>query len=91
MAHGRPVVASAVGGLLDAIEDGTDGLLVPPGNPDALRAALETLLSDAALRRRLGEAARRTARERLSWERATNRTLDVYSAATGGTSAATSG
>jgi glycosyltransferase involved in cell wall biosynthesis len=78
MAHGRPVVASAVGGLLDAIDDDVTGLLVPPRDPAALRAALENLLADAALRRRLGAAAREAARERFSWETATERTLDAY-------------
>ena len=78
MAHGRPVVASAVGGLLDAIDDGVTGLLVPPRDQRALRAALETLLEDAALRRRLGDAAREAARERFSWSTATERTLDAY-------------
>lgn len=62
MAHGRPVVASAVGGLADAIEDGVTGLLVPPGDTRALRTALERLLGDPALRARLGEAARKRAR-----------------------------
>lgn len=58
MAHGRPVVATAVGGLLDAVEDGVTGLLVPPGDVAALRAALERLLADRELRERLGAAAR---------------------------------
>jgi glycosyltransferase involved in cell wall biosynthesis len=58
MAHGRPVVASAVGGLLDAIEDGVDGLLVPPRDVASLRAAVERLLEDAELRARIGAAAR---------------------------------
>ena len=58
MAHGRPVVATAAGGLADAIEDGVTGLLVPPGDPSALRAALVRLLKDPELRGRLGAAAR---------------------------------
>ena len=96
MAHGRPVVASAVGGLLDAVEDGVTGLLVPPRDPAALRAAIETLLADAELRRRLGAAARDAARERFSWEAATAETSRVprrasRSGATGATSAGTSG
>ena len=78
MAHGRPVVATAVGGLLDAIEDGVTGLLVPPGDPAALRAAIETLLADAELRRRLGTAAREAARDRFSWQVSTERTLAAY-------------
>ena len=46
MAYGRPVVATAVGGLADAIEDGKTGLLVPPRDVDALRRALERLLAE---------------------------------------------
>ena len=91
MAYGRPVVASAVGGLLDAVEDGVTGLLVPPRDPQALRSVLETLVADAELRRRLGGAAREAARERFSWASATKRTLDAYDAATGAMSGATSG
>jgi glycosyltransferase involved in cell wall biosynthesis len=91
MAYGRPVVASAVGGLLDAVEDGVTGIRVPPRHPAALRAAIEKLLGDAALRTRLGVAARKTARERLSWGVATSSTIAAYRSATGGTSAATSG
>jgi glycosyltransferase involved in cell wall biosynthesis len=58
MAHGRAVVATGVGGLRDAIEDGETGLVIPPADPAALRAAVERLLGDEELRRRLGEAAR---------------------------------
>jgi glycosyltransferase involved in cell wall biosynthesis len=78
MAHGRPVVASAVGGLLDLVRHNETGLLVPPGDEDALREALRWLLSDADLRRRLGGAARERAREHLSWERATAETIRAY-------------
>ncbi len=78
MAHGRPVVASAVGGLLDLVVDGETGLLVPPGDVTALRASLLRLLHDGDLRRRLGEAGRRRARERLSWNPVTEATLAAY-------------
>jgi glycosyltransferase involved in cell wall biosynthesis len=81
MAYGRPVVASAVGGLLDAVEDGVTGVLVPPGDADALREALELLLGDAELRARLGAAARERASEALGWESATIRTVDAYRSA----------
>ena len=63
MAHGRPVVATAVGGLVDAVEDGVTGLLVPPCDSRALRAELERLLADPSLRSRLGVAARERALE----------------------------
>ncbi len=78
MAYGRPVVASAVGGLLDLVVDGETGLLVPPRDAAALRAALERLLADQALRRRLGEAARERVRERFSWKTVTGATIAAY-------------
>lgn len=84
MAYGRPVVATAVGGLLDAVEDGVTGLLVPPRDSEALRTAILRLLSDPALRRRLGAAARAEAEERLTWDAATAATVEAYRDAIGG-------
>ncbi len=78
MAHGRPVVASAVGGLLDLVVDGETGLLVPPGDVGRLRAALRRLLEDEELRRRMGRAARRRAAELLSWNSVTLATIAAY-------------
>ncbi len=66
MAYGRPVVATGVGGLRDAIEDAVSGVLVPPRDPAALREALTALLGDTALRQRLGAAARRRAESLFS-------------------------
>lgn len=57
MAHGRPVVATAVGGLVDAVEDGVTGLLVPPRDAPALREAIESLIGDARRRAAFGRAA----------------------------------
>jgi glycosyltransferase involved in cell wall biosynthesis len=78
MAHGRPVVASAVGGLLDLVVDGQTGVLVPPGDADALREALKHVLGKTELRRRMGTAARKRAEGLLSWERTTAATLAAY-------------
>jgi glycosyltransferase involved in cell wall biosynthesis len=78
MAHGRPVVATRVGGLADAVEDGVTGLLVPPRDPAALRAALELLLEDEDLRRRMGRAARERARARFSVPAATATLTALY-------------
>jgi glycosyltransferase involved in cell wall biosynthesis len=78
MAHARPVVATAVGGLRDLVVDGETGILVPPGDRAALRAALERLLADRALRRRLGEAGRERVRALLSWDRVTGETVRAY-------------
>jgi glycosyltransferase involved in cell wall biosynthesis len=78
MASGRPVVASAVGGLLDLVADGKSGLLVPPRDVPALRGALERLLGDAELRRRMGEAGRERIREHFTWPPVTDLTIQAY-------------
>jgi glycosyltransferase involved in cell wall biosynthesis len=78
MAFGRPVVAAAGGGLLELVDDGETGLLVQPRDAPALRAAVLRLLGDEKLRTRLGAAARRRARERLSWDAVIAQTLEVY-------------
>jgi len=84
MAHGRPVVATGVGGLLDAVEHGVTGLLVPPRDAAALRGALERLLGDAGLRRSLGAAAR----ERVITPATTaERLLEAYRASSVGPAA----
>jgi glycogen(starch) synthase len=78
MAHGRAVVASDVGGLRDLVVDGETGLLVPPRDVAALRAALERLLGDDGLRRKLGAAARERVRVYCSWETVTDSVLAAY-------------
>jgi glycosyltransferase involved in cell wall biosynthesis len=78
MNHATPVIASRVGGIPDIVEDGVSGLLVPPGDPDALAAAVRRLGDDPALARRLGEAGRRRLREQFSWPAIVQRWLDLY-------------
>src|SRR5919201_1923846 len=78
MAHGRPVVATAVGGIPEFVEDGVTGYLVEPGDVAGLRAAIERLLADPLLRRRMGREARKRVTERCSWDRVTAATLSAY-------------
>ena len=66
-ACGVPVVGSAVGGLLDTVEDAGTGLLVPPRDPAAVADAVTTILDDPSLAGRWGERARRRAVERYDW------------------------
>lgn len=66
MAEGAPVVGSTSAGIGEAIEEGVTGLLVPPGEPQALAVALGRLIDDPVLRRRLGQAARHRAEEQFS-------------------------
>jgi len=78
MARGRPVVASAVGGLLDLVLDGETGLLVPPRDPPALREAIDRLLADEELRHRLGAAARTHVTALCNWDRIVDATVAAY-------------
>jgi glycosyltransferase involved in cell wall biosynthesis len=61
MASGKPVVASDVGGIPDMVRDGDNGFLVDPRDPDAMRAAIERLIDDPAMRAAMGEKGRATA------------------------------
>lgn len=80
MAAGLPVVAADAGGPSLIVADGVDGLLTPPGDVEALAAALVRLAGDPALRARLGEAGRRRARD-FSADAAAAQVLDAYRAA----------
>ncbi len=78
MACETPVVASGVGGILEVVEDGKTGLLVPPGRPDDLAAALRRVLENPELGRRMGLAGRRRVEEKFSWASVAERTEQVY-------------
>ncbi len=77
-AFGKPVVASRVGGLPDLVDDGGTGLLVPPGDAEALADAVIKLLSDDKLRRRIGLNAAHKAKDELSWAAVARQTEDIY-------------
>jgi alpha-maltose-1-phosphate synthase len=81
MACQAPVVASAVGGILEVVEDGKTGLLVPPGQPEALAEALNRVLANPELGRRLGQAGRRRVETHFSWTSIAERTEQVYAEA----------
>ena len=80
-ALGTPVVASAVGGLTEIVDDGTTGLLVAERAPGAFATAIATLLDDAEMRQRMGEAARVRAAS-FTWTRAVERLAAIYSRVT---------
>jgi glycosyltransferase involved in cell wall biosynthesis len=79
MAMGLPLVGARVGGISEIVTADT-GLLYACGDTNALRAALEQLLSDKTLRRRMGAAGRRRAEERFSAAVMTRRIERIYEA-----------
>jgi glycosyltransferase involved in cell wall biosynthesis len=77
MAAGRPIVATAVGGIPEVVRDGVGGLLVPADDPAALAAAIGRILADPALAARLAAGARERAAG-YDWDRLAERTAAVY-------------
>jgi len=78
MASGLPVITSRVAGAADIIIDGVNGLLIrAPSDVNDLAAKIELLLSNARLRKTMGERARKTA-EKFSWDQVAQKTLEVY-------------
>jgi glycosyltransferase involved in cell wall biosynthesis len=78
MAAGRPVVATRVGGNPEVVVDGQTGLLVPPGDAEAMADAVLRLLRDAALAQRMGQAARRRVEAEFTLPRMVRRMEDLY-------------
>ncbi|MFJ8046436.1 glycogen synthase [Streptomyces luteogriseus] len=80
MACGTPVVASAVGGIPEVVDDGTTGLLVPPGDDfeAGLARAMDTVLGDQGAARRMGEAGRQRAVGEFGWDAVARRTVRLY-------------
>ena len=81
MASGRAIVATNSGGTPEIVRDGSEGLLVPPRDPDALAVAIRKVIEEPALRQRFGQAGEVRARQEFSVERYVARILDVYEAA----------
>ncbi len=81
MAMGGAVIASDIGGHRELVQDGYNGLLVPPGNVPKLVEALERILDDFRLRQRLGQQAASWVRRERSWENLGGVYDQVYSAA----------
>ena len=78
MGLGTPVIASSVGGLSELIQDGQDGILVPPGDPEALARAILRLMQDEDQRTRLASAALVRCKTDLSWDSIALKTIDLY-------------
>jgi glycosyltransferase involved in cell wall biosynthesis len=77
-AAGKPVVATAVGGVSEIVNDGRSGLLVPPGDADAMAAAIDRLLSNHDAAAAMGHAARRIVEQRFTVARFAGRVQELY-------------
>jgi glycosyltransferase involved in cell wall biosynthesis len=77
-ALGKPVIATKVGALIEAVRHAETGLLVPPKNERALAEAIVALLKDDELRRKMSENAYRLAMKELSWDTIARNTIEVY-------------
>jgi glycosyltransferase involved in cell wall biosynthesis len=84
MACGTPFIGSAAGGIAEVVRSEQTGLLVPPGDPDALAAAIARLLGDRQLARRLAEQARCMVEREYPWREIAARTRGVYDELRGG-------
>ena len=80
MASGGAIIASSVGQLTDVVQDGRNGLLVPPGDAPAMAGALTRLIDDSALRARLGQQAREDAVRKHSWKTYISRLERLFAA-----------
>ena len=80
MACETPVVASAVGGIPEVVDDGRTGLLVPPSDPKALADAVNRLLDDPGLAAEMGRAGRERAIAEFSWRAIAEQTVALYEA-----------
>ncbi len=82
MACGRPVVCARVGGMMDTVDDGVTGFLVPPGDPEALAEKLLMLAADSGLRAAMGAAARTRVERQFDWPVIAQQYMDIIMAAT---------
>ena len=78
LAHGVPVIASASGGIVDIVRHEQTGLLVPPGDPAQLAAAITRLAADPALRQRLAAAGREHVAANFAWDPIIDRLVGLY-------------
>lgn len=78
MSHQIPVVSTNNGAQPEIITDGADGFLVPPDNPGALAAAIRRLSDNPSLRKKMGEAARKTFLDRFTYDKFYRQVMDVY-------------
>jgi glycosyltransferase involved in cell wall biosynthesis len=78
MTYGKPVIASAAGGIVDIVRDGRNGFLVPPGDANALAAAISACVENPVRARELGARGRVDVEEGFSWDVIAERLAALY-------------
>ena len=78
MASEKPVVASRIGGMVNIVENGINGLLIEPGDEEGLAEAIKYLIENPELRRKMGRAGRKRVLEKFSWEKVAATLLTEY-------------
>ena len=78
MAHSKPVIATRVGGIPDKIVDGVSGILVPPGDVDALARTLAAAVTESDMLAEWGHEGRRIAEQEFSWSTRIHELLELY-------------
>ncbi|HET6228592.1 MAG TPA: glycosyltransferase family 4 protein, partial [Longimicrobiaceae bacterium] len=78
MVNGKPVIASAAGGIVDIVRDGRNGFLVPPGDAPALADAVRACMADPQRARRMGLQGREDVEAGFSWPVIADRLAEVY-------------
>ncbi|HOJ97885.1 MAG TPA: glycosyltransferase family 4 protein, partial [Methanospirillum sp.] len=75
---GVPVIGSNIGGIPDIIEDGVNGLLVPPGDPKALADAIIKILNHPQMAEKFIREGLKTVHERFSWDKISDQFIKLY-------------
>jgi len=78
MACGKPVIATNIGGTAEIIQNGANGILVPPADSETMAVEIDRLINDAQERRRISKKARETTVERFSWEKIAEKYHQMY-------------
>ncbi len=78
MSYSKPVIASRVGGITDIVVDGQNGILVPPGDIDALSQAMLKIINDRHMRRTMGESAKKVIDGKFNWDRIIDDLIRLY-------------
>ena len=77
-ACGKPVVVSDVGGLPEVVENGVTGIVVPPRDPEKTADAIEKLVLDEKLRKKMGEAGRKRVAKLYDWNKNVEQMIEIY-------------